>query len=321
MMDFRQRCGVKATNITEEDSALVQAIEEQATAEKWTGLASTTVCFLSLLFQQHYQVGLAVPGLSERLAEARKCIGALPPRSPWNEAPYSDVQRRIYDVISVLDSCNLIFTAATPTSLGHTREAERTQRKCVRFNYDIFVDPRIFLSTCSVEPKWDDNTYQEECLGATEVQTCSSGSPALRRPAPMTNGEHPVFPPSACLEMVPAISSSPDTARARITNDTTRRDLFSPLGRRLPEKNEWYDDSLKQLGLYHALPEDSIDWKPSTQFKENCSDAWGSQRPIVNFAAPSPLAVVDSVEIASGDDMFPAVITSDHSSITTSFLC
>ncbi|KAE8994431.1 hypothetical protein PF010_g16898 [Phytophthora fragariae] len=132
MVTFRQRRGLKAASITEEDSALVQAIEEKAVAEKWTGLTSTTVCFLSLLFQQDYQVGMAVPGMSERLVEAKKCIGALASTSPRNEPPYTDVQRRVYDAVSVLVACNLILTAATTaTSVDSFREPtdKSSQRK------------------------------------------------------------------------------------------------------------------------------------------------------------------------------------------------
>ncbi|KAE9296906.1 hypothetical protein PF001_g16645 [Phytophthora fragariae] len=125
MVTFRQRRGLKAASITEEDSALVQAIEEKAVAEKWTGLTSTTVCFLSLLFQQDYQVGMAVPGMSERLVEAKKCIGALASTSPRNEPPYTDVQRRVYDAVSVLVACNLILTAATTATVVHPKLYER----------------------------------------------------------------------------------------------------------------------------------------------------------------------------------------------------
>ncbi|KAE9212319.1 hypothetical protein PF002_g18294 [Phytophthora fragariae] len=183
MVTFRQRRGLKAASITEEDSALVQAIEEKAVAEKWTGLTSTTVCFLSLLFQQDYQVGMAVPGMSERLVEAKKCIGALASTSPRNEPPYTDVQRRVYDAVSVLVACNLILTAATTaTSVDSFREPtdKSSQRKHVRFNYDIFADPRLLFST-SAGVQWDDSATHEEWLGATKSNTCALKSPTAQK--------------------------------------------------------------------------------------------------------------------------------------------
>ncbi|KAJ8559188.1 hypothetical protein ON010_g8261 [Phytophthora cinnamomi] len=202
MVTFRQRRGLKPASITEQDSALVQAIEEQATAEKWTGLTSTTVCFLSLLFQQDFQVGMAVPGLSERLVEAKKSVGALVSTSPQNEPPYTDVQRRVYGAVSVLVACNLILTAATTaTSVGASRELsdKSSQRKYVRFNYDIFADPRLLFSTSDSEAQWDDTANQEAWLGATESSFCAHQSPA-----PTILEKRLVSPPSACWQSIHA---------------------------------------------------------------------------------------------------------------------
>ncbi|EGZ28127.1 hypothetical protein PHYSODRAFT_321809 [Phytophthora sojae] len=309
MVNFRQRRGLKASSIAEQDSALVQAIEEKAAAEKWTSLASTTVCFLSLLFLQDYQVEMAVPGMSERLVKAKKSIGALASTSPRNEPPYNDVQRRVYDAVTVLVACNLILTtaiAATPAE--SSRElADKSQRKHVRFNYEIFTDPRLLFSPSNSQVQWGFSASQEECLGVTE-----SSVYAHKRPVPRSLQEHLVSPPSACWENDQAVSpevplfTNGDNCKPPPGNSAKTRPVhvfFSPLGMKLPEKNEWYDESLKQLGRYGASPsEGKIYWDPSPQLKGTHCELWGPPY----TAATAFYAPVEMVRIDGADEKLPA---------------
>ncbi|KAG6977569.1 hypothetical protein JG688_00000167 [Phytophthora aleatoria] len=234
MVDFRKSRRSKRTSTVEEDSALVRVFEDQAAAGKWPCLVTMTVCFLGLLFQQDYQTEVGLPTLSARLGEAKKFIGTLLPSSS-TEAPYRDVHRRVYDVVSVLVSCNMIATSPVPSSVP----MEKGLRKYVRFNYDIFTDPRILFATPDSVEQWNDDTSSES--------------------------------------MVPM------------------------------EKNDWCDESLKQLGLYDALPaEDKIDWELNKKLQENYREMWGCLYP----GAASAYALVEAqphqcwvgkVEMTSGD--------------------
>ncbi|KAG2763284.1 hypothetical protein PC129_g292 [Phytophthora cactorum] len=334
MVDFRKSRRSKRTSTVEEDSALVRVFEDQAAAGKWPCLVTMTVCFLGLLFQQDYQTEVGLPTLSARLGEAKKFIGTLLPSSS-TEAPYRDVHRRVYDVVSVLVSCNMIATSPVPSSVP----MEKGLRKYVRFNYDIFTDPRILFATPDSVEQWNDDTGSESMFGdmVTSLRDLKSPKPEVLEyhlvSPPLTYWQSlhdgtssivfsPVMAASdastkTSWELLPYSggketdlqcgSSSPGNVVRCQLEERRVQDIFSPFGRVPIEKNDWCDESLKQLGLYDALPaEDKIDWELNKKLQENYREMWGCQYP----GAASAYAPVEAqphqcwvgkVEMESGD--------------------
>lgn len=112
--------------------------EDQAEVERWPCLTTTTTSFLSLLLQQDITEALALPGISNRLVEAKKN------RDPnfTNESAHADVNRRVYDVVSVLASCNLVLISVASDASDDREDSpdKISSRKHVRFNHAIFDD-------------------------------------------------------------------------------------------------------------------------------------------------------------------------------------
>jgi len=334
LIDFFRSCGPRVPSLVEEDSALVKFFENQAADEKWPCLVTTTVSFLGILFQQDYQVGIALPIASERLVEAKKFLGAPVSPSSWNDTSFHDVQRRVYDVASVLTSCNLIFTSATPnTSVEPSLESidKNASRKLARFNYNIFTDPKELFSTRSAS--------QESVCESPGAVLCAFPSPTQKALKDLL-----VSPPSAYWRSLPDsvdLATSPvvspvaarvldtdncgerttsagrdNVANARILPVRAQsqtppisqaREFFSPLGRTPMEKNEWYDESVGQLELHDDFPvEHKIDWKRNMECKDSSWSTWGSQNPAaaVSFESVGILPhqfQVDSVEVKMED--------------------
>ncbi|CAI5711792.1 unnamed protein product [Hyaloperonospora brassicae] len=362
MKAFRRSYRPLATNTVEEDCAVVRAFETQAAAERWPCLVTTTVCFLGLLFQQDYQVGMTLPAVSSRLIEAKKLLAVLEPSSPWIETPYNDVHRRVYDVMAVLVSCNMI-----DTSLGLSCDPRDKcfPRKHARFNYNVFTNPGVLFAFHDTGAQGNDDFT---CEAKSDTRSTSVSSPALSGIE-----DRLISPPSAywrsvqvdaTLAISPIFASSPvgemsegrnngEMAnreplcygdRANVTlqfsatsscvksESTTKcqpeeqsapriQDLFSPLGKKSAEGNEWYDDSLKQLGRYDAGP---IDWDITRQLKDSNHENWGSTDP----AAIAPFApaktsewrfLVDNVEVRLVDLSFNEV--EDVSTHSRGFVC
>lgn len=112
--------------------------EDLAEVERWPCLTTTTTSFLSLLLQQDITQALALPGISNRLVEAKKN------RDPnfTNESAHADVNRRVYDVVSVLASCNLVLISVAPGTFDDQADSpdKISSRKHARFNHRIFFD-------------------------------------------------------------------------------------------------------------------------------------------------------------------------------------
>uniref|UniRef100_K3W6Q0 Uncharacterized protein n=1 Tax=Globisporangium ultimum (strain ATCC 200006 / CBS 805.95 / DAOM BR144) TaxID=431595 RepID=K3W6Q0_GLOUD len=137
MNDVNQKC-YGTPSVEDVDIAVLKMCEDQSDAEKWPCLTTTTVSFLSFLFQQDSIDAVALPGMSYRLVEAKRN------RDPEfsNETAQADVNRRVYDVVSVLASCNLILISVTSDAFELRVEMpdKFSPRKHVRFNYKIFQD-------------------------------------------------------------------------------------------------------------------------------------------------------------------------------------
>ncbi|KAF1784069.1 hypothetical protein GQ600_25026 [Phytophthora cactorum] len=287
MVDFRKSRRSKRTSTVEEDSALVRVFEDQAAAGKWPCLVTMTVCFLGLLFQQDYQTELI------------------------DEAPYRDVHRRVYDVVSVLVSCNMIATSPVPSSVP----MEKGLRKYVRFNYDIFTDPRILFATPDSVEQWNDDTSSELMFG--DIVTSLRD---LKSPKPEVLEYHLVSPPLTYWQSLhdgtSSIVFSPVMQRPTLvprqvgsyfrTVEARKRFTmrFKFTGKRCEmvpmEKNDWCDESLKQLGLYDALPaEDKIDWELNKKLQENYYP--GAASAYAPVEAQPHQCWVGKVEMKSGD--------------------
>ncbi|KAF4047238.1 hypothetical protein GN244_ATG00372 [Phytophthora infestans] len=356
MTNFRKSRLSKRISLVEEDSALIRVFEDQAAAGKWPCLVNMTVCFLGLLFQQDYQTEVRLPTLSARLGEAKQFIGTLLPSSSV-EAPYRDVHRRVYDVVSVLVSCNLIATSSVRSS----EPMDKGLRKYVRFNYDIFTDPRILFGAPDSVEQWNDDANDESMFGDMVASLCDLKSPKLEVlgthlvSPPLTYWQHllgeaasvnsPVFSPVAIhpadtssktglkrltYNDLPCNSGSPETGvRCREPEKPARhiQDFFSPLIRLPTKKSDWYDESLKHLGLYDALPaEDKIDWELNNQLKENYREMWGCQYPGTP-SAYTPMKAqahpysVGRMETKVADLKYREILDDDIDGITTNFFC
>ncbi|ETI37587.1 hypothetical protein F443_16460 [Phytophthora nicotianae P1569] len=343
MANFRKSRRSKRTSIVEEDSALMRVFEDQAAAGKWPCLVNMTVCFLGLLFQQDCQYEVGLPTLSARLGEAKKFIGTLLSNSS-TEAPYRDVHRRVYDVVSVLVSCNMISTSSAPSS----EPMDKGLRKFIRFNYDIFTDPRILFAASDSVEQWVGETSDESMFGDIVTSLCDLKSPkpevlddrmastpltywqSLHKGTSLTGST--VFSPVTILqsELLPYNegkevglqrgSSSPGTvARCRPEEAARVQDFFSPLGRLPKENNDWCVESLKQLGLYDALPaDDKIDWELNKQLKENYREMWGCQYP---GTASVELQPVDRMKVRVVDLECYEVLDGDVIGNTANFFC
>ncbi|OWZ23570.1 hypothetical protein PHMEG_0001553 [Phytophthora megakarya] len=359
MVNFRQSRGLRSASTVEEDCAIVKVLEDLATTEKWPCLVSTTICFLSLLFQEDYRVGVALPNMSARLIEAKKFIGALVP-SLWNEASYKDVHRRVYDVVAVLEGCNLIFTSTTLPAPRKSSFDKRNKRKSVVFNYDIFTDSRVLFAVESSDALWTNSSQEEMRESTNAIFSAVNKSPLSR-----AHKDHLISPPSACWQNLNTLTSTasslvfsqvdgqlsdagkcgngnrkppPLNGRESKTSDSSWnvqpkyrppspcvRVFFSPLGKEPTERNEWYDESLKQLGQYDALPvQDNIDWDVSKQFKETHREEWGqcsSPHAYHSSTEVRPDQVwVDRMEVQAADLEYHGVLVED-TNVTLNFFC
>ncbi|TDH65183.1 hypothetical protein CCR75_005907 [Bremia lactucae] len=305
MTEFRQSRQSQNHSIVEEDSALVKVFEDQAAADKWPCLVSMTVCFLGLLFQQNYQSGVGLPAISARLVEAKTFIGSLI-LSSSTEAPCRDVHRRVYDVVSVLASCNMIDTSPVPSS----DSIDKNLRKYVRFNYDIFTNPRALFASIDADKQWNvdagnDPMFSDMMVGLPDFK-CPRlevsfvdhlASPSLQDWQSM-HDELPLASPTAispitvCASRVTwaaisykknnfASTQSHSVSKLRVGICVPAEQLprpthqfFSPLGTVPIKKNDWYDESLKHIELSSAI-ECKIDWELNTQLKENNLETWG----------------------------------------------
>ncbi|KAL3673635.1 hypothetical protein V7S43_001334 [Phytophthora oleae] len=327
--DFRQSYRSMRSSTVEEDRVLVKICEDQATIEKWPCLVTMTVCFLGLLFQQdHAGVGLST--ISDRLIEAKKAIAMAP--SSTTEASYNDVQRRVYDVVSVLGSCNMVDTSLVHSPIS----VDKCLRKHVRFNYDIFSNPRLLFAIPASAGNWNDSTsseplFDDMVISLRSLKSPQSGSPEqqlISPPLAYWQNLHDATALMTSPALSPAVAPVPcarnrDTSWDLLTNEDTQGtavkcqpsslltpnnfarcppqspprvyNFFSPFGMASTAKNEWYDESLKHLGLYDALPaEDKIDWELNKLFKENYREMWGYQHPTT--AAPDHQILVDRAD-------------------------
>lgn len=124
------------------DVALIKMCEEHGESEKWPCLTMTTTAFLSIVFRYDVDQVLALPGISSRLVGAKKSRDF----DLSSESATADGNRRVYDVVSVLASCDLVLISVT---LGGGDERDDlpdkiSSRKHVRFNYAVFDDPSTF---------------------------------------------------------------------------------------------------------------------------------------------------------------------------------
>ncbi|KAI9907076.1 hypothetical protein PsorP6_004325 [Peronosclerospora sorghi] len=317
MVEFRQSRYPKWTSVVEEDSAIVKVFENQAVVEKWPCLVTTTVCFLGLLFQQDYQAGMSLPAVSSRLIEAKKYIGGLKPSSPWIETPYNDVHRRVYDVTSILVSCNMINT-----SFGSSCDPSDNYfpRKYARFNYNIFTDPTVLFATRELGSQWRIGPTCESNSGVMGVK-----SPGVKNSVPRYTNNPLISTPLAswkrtnagtALKIPPIFPSlvggMSDASKSETANqgsfkydEATKialqcgiepwkcrpdgpsephvQDLFSPLSKEMIKCDEWFDESLNQLGIHDT---DKFEWDLNWQVKDACSEDWGIHASAATTAIP-----------------------------------
>lgn len=124
------------------DAALMKMCEEQGEREKWPYLTTTTSAFLSILFRYDADQVLALPDVSTRLLGTKKVRGF----GFLSEGAHADVNRRVYDVVSVLASCDLVLVSVSPDGAEEREDVpdKNSARKHVQFNYAVFDDPRAF---------------------------------------------------------------------------------------------------------------------------------------------------------------------------------
>ncbi|KAK1948316.1 hypothetical protein P3T76_000606 [Phytophthora citrophthora] len=352
--NFRQSHRSMRSGIVEEDRALVKMFEDQAAVEKWPRLVMITVIFLGLMFQQdHGGVGLST--ISDRLFEARKSIAVGP--IPTREASSSDVQRRIYDVVSVLGSCNMIDTSL----VNSPNSVDKCLRKHVRFNYDIFMNPRLLFATPASAVNGDDTTsseplFDEMVIRLRGLKSPQSGSPDHQLISPLLaywKNLHAATGLMTSPTFSPVVAPVSDTTSWVLrTNEEMRRPavtcqpsslmtpsdvvgyppqsprahkFFSPFGLASTAKSEWYDESLKHLGLYDALPaEDKIDWELNNLFKDNTREMWGYQVPtmaVFTVNAPGHQVLSDKASAKVPDLECHELLGDNMAENSTDFFC
>lgn len=115
----------------EEDRELIASYEGRGMREKWALLTTVTVCLVGLLFQEESRVAVSLPLISRRLAQAKRVAGTSS----------DDVNRRVYDIVSILASCNFVVTSSASKSVdvpSRARSDASCRRKHVRFNFALF---------------------------------------------------------------------------------------------------------------------------------------------------------------------------------------
>jgi NADH:ubiquinone oxidoreductase subunit C len=122
------------------DQSILQSCEQIPGYAKLPALSSTTITFLSLLLEEAPKTFVALPELSARLAEARREI-----ISADSNANLLDINRRMYDVVSVLISCKILLCPKT----------NQASKKVVAFNHEVFTDD----SALKIGSTWDREPY------------------------------------------------------------------------------------------------------------------------------------------------------------------
>lgn len=130
----------KSPSTQDIDISTIEYFEDQAEAEKWPSLTTTTICFLGLLLQRDHKNAIPVPSISHRMIEAKQALELITDGDISNA--HVDVNRRVYDVVSVLASCNVLLMSVTANSHGlqYDEIDKISLRKHVRFNHEIFTD-------------------------------------------------------------------------------------------------------------------------------------------------------------------------------------
>ncbi|TYZ60434.1 hypothetical protein PybrP1_009384 [[Pythium] brassicae (nom. inval.)] len=136
------QAALQVPSADEIDAVLVKMCEEQGEREKWPCLTTTTSAFLSILFRYDADQALALPDVSTRLLGSKKVRGF----GLLSDSAHADVNRRVYDVVSVLASCDLVLVSVSPDGADEREDVpdKISARKHVQFNYAVFDDPSTF---------------------------------------------------------------------------------------------------------------------------------------------------------------------------------
>lgn len=147
VVETHRRAGFGALSIEDADAAVLKMCEEQAEVERWPCLTTATLSFLSLLLLQDADQPQALSHISNRLVEAKRSHE----QEAATENAFADVNRRIYDVVSVLASCDLVLISVAPGATDERDDSpdRLSARKHVRFNYAVFDDMRCLMPASS----------------------------------------------------------------------------------------------------------------------------------------------------------------------------
>jgi hypothetical protein len=127
------------------DTVLLAACNAQAAAESWPHLAATTVSFLSFVLTSDTNDTNSLGLLNRRLVDARiACDGSIP--EAGRGGLIAETNRRVYDVVSVLASLNIVILKSLSEELkkeSGRRVGYATPRRGVVFNAAIFSDSSL----------------------------------------------------------------------------------------------------------------------------------------------------------------------------------
>lgn len=301
----------KSPTMEDLDISMIEYFEDQAESEKWPSLTTTTICFLGFLLQRDHKNAIPVPSISHRMIEAKQ---ALELNADGDINAHIDVNRRVYDVVSVLASCNVLLMSVTANSHGlqYDEIDKILLRKHVRFNHEIFTDhtslkiANITLNQLvatsqdrhkAVGPRT--RLQEKQPLDESNIVKISEAECMLTlKSSSGGNASESSLTPSliaSTMELpITSINWSGVASEKAVDSDITQfetlfwsmkpcglEDLFSPLHYEC--ENDWYEDFLHDILFHDCLPSQyRMDWEILSSLDQEPSTSWGVDTTIVS---------------------------------------
>ncbi|DBA01333.1 TPA: hypothetical protein N0F65_001838, partial [Lagenidium giganteum] len=277
--------------VNELDSTLVKLCEKQGDDEGWPCLTTTTRALLSIIMQGNPSKACALPELSQRLMEAKQ----MKKRHGSPENCFADVNRRMYDVVSVLASCRLVrIIKLNEESDGFGDPTDKlAAKKHVMFNDAVLNKAGIFSEITLLELRRNVSkvkqrrrqrkTFQRKSQNCFRVSRKETKIPMVTR----SRSKHRHR--SKCVEL-PWKSLDTDGQPVELRQSPpldqtpSLHDLFPAITHEDSIENQvWWQESLQDVGMFDLVATDAFsDWAYVANVAESSLDepveAWGESR-------------------------------------------
>lgn len=290
------------------DISMIEYFEDQAESEKWPALTTTTICFLGFLLQREHKHAIPVPSISHRMIEAKQ---ALELNADGDINAHIDVNRRVYDVVSVLASCNVLLMSVTANSHGlqYDEIDKILLRKHVRFNHEIFTDhSSLKIANVTLNQLVATNQDRHKAVGPrtrlqekqpldeSDAVKISEDECLMNSSGGNTSESSEISSSITSTMKLPAtpVKCSKVANEKVVDSDITQfeplywsmkpcglEDLFSPLHYEC--ENDWYEDFLHDIMFHDCLPSQyRMDWEILSSLDQDTSSSWGVDTNVVS---------------------------------------